>query len=55
MFQKCVSSESTSLLMTYLLNHESDIAWRANDFEDLRLIFIELIGHEPKKRADGDK
>ena len=46
---KNVSSDSTSQLMTYLLNHESDIAWENDDFKELRAIFTELFGYEPRK------
>ena len=44
---KHVSAESTRMLMTWLLNHEDDIANDINDFGDLYLIFKEMIGHHP--------
>ena len=40
-----VSGESTTDLIVYLRNHEEDIGDKINDFDDLSLIFYELIGH----------
>jgi hypothetical protein len=48
MLLKHVSNHATNMLMTYLLNHEADIANGANDFGDLSLMFYELINRSPR-------
>ena len=52
-FQKHISSEATNQLITYFLNHESDIFWQNNDFADLHVIFTELLDREPKEENYG--
>ena len=49
---KHTSAGATSALMTYLLNHQADIANDVDDFADLYLIFYELIGFAPRKTAN---
>jgi len=36
-------------VVKYLEAHESDIAWEINDFGELRLAFIALVGRKPEK------
>lgn len=35
-------------LRDYLLDHEQDIACSINDFDDLRQMFVEVIGRAPE-------
>lgn len=45
---KTITDISTYCFVSFLLNRESDIAQGIEDFDDLRYVFIEFIGREPK-------
>ena len=40
---------SSEQIIEYFKAHESDIAHEVNDFGDLRVSFIQLLGREPEK------
>lgn len=42
-------------LVTYLMEHEDDIAYSVNDFGDLRALFVDVMGEDPKKERLTDK
>ena len=44
-----MSEAAEIALRKYLLAHESWIALGLEDFGDLRLVFREVIGHEPRE------
>ena len=44
-----MKEETKQLLISYLADHEEDIAWGENDFGELKPVFIEFIGRDPIK------
>lgn len=44
-----VQSESKESLLRFLLDHESDIAYKINDFGDLDQLFFDVIRRWPEK------
>ncbi len=43
--------ETEAILNQYLLDHENDIVWGINDFEELFDVFFEIVGREPSMDA----
>lgn len=46
---KEISDLAMKQLKKYLRAHESDIAYEVNDFKELRLIFVEIVGIAPSE------
>lgn len=44
-----LSEQAFADLMDYLLDHEADIAHKANDFGDLAGVFEEILNRPPEK------
>lgn len=43
-----LTPDSARDLRGYLLAHERDIAYRVDDYEDLRFVFEEVVGREAR-------
>jgi len=43
--------ETEAILNQYLLDHENDIVWGINDFEELFDVFFEIVGREPSEET----